>query len=1551
MPASEQTWYDQKIMHIIFGATALLMTIATLWLLAKDHNRQWKSVQLENRKKSAWIIQARHDALADQFSSKLESFDKELREAESEPVDPADVAEFKSLVKAENERLGLPESDFSALDNQLEKVNEAATKAAEIRDRIESAAKDPADKGTEDKNSGAEEDAQPEIDPQQQRELLAAQAATAVARDELVNLMTDYINEARRREKAIAGKRKFVAADRTAAVSTLGLMVNEGADEEKKTNVQEKIDDYSKQIADLTVDLAAANNYRLRLDEVRASITARESELVKERSTMETELNRLSEQASKTQPTGLSRIGEWVTRWPILNALYSGNVQIDQIWLPDLTINYNFSQAARFDRCKTCHQDISTTAAGTATDPAFPTLSESERALNLKIPTPDEAPALEALAERENVLKEVYGLVLTNDVIVGAGEHAIVHYALPGSLAAQAGLESGDVIEAAGGIPVDNKEAVANYLLTLVSWGEPADLKVRRGLDHPFTSHPRLDLYLTDSSPHPEKEMGCTVCHDGQGSGTEFKWTSHTPNDFDQQDEWIYKYGWFDNHHWIFPMKPQRFVESNCLKCHYDKGALEPSERFPEPPAPKLVEGWTLVEQYGCYGCHEINGYDGPNKRVGPDVRLEPNYSEVAAQLLSIGTLDEPEKEWAKTLQNHPDDSNARHSLFDAIKADAKLASSSETKDEARLNAETHKLADGLKDVETPGTYRKVGPSLRYLKSKVEYDWLYSWIKLPSNFRPSTRMPQFFGLWEHLEEDPEELAKTKRYEAVEIHALSEYLLANSSDFDYLAPSKEVTESASAERGKWLFESRGCLACHSHEAFPGINADQGPDLSRIGAKLNNDIGKKWLYSWIKKPHDYNPRTKMPELYLTPIEEKDAQNQPTGKITDPAADIRAFLLGTPSDWKPTDVPAREWSGDDLTALADLAQEWLASDAIPAARAKEFVQTGIPDSLEPKLKADEKLLLKKNFSNRTQQLQDFVARRTISKYGCFGCHDIPGFEEAKPIGTGLADWGRKDSSKLAFENIHAFLSGPGDPHADKHSDAAHGDTGHEAGGHGHLNPGDYVEDGISYFLQSLVSHARDGFLWQKLRMPRSYDYKTTKNKGYNERLRMPKFPFTEAEREAVMTFVLGLVSEPPADKFVYRPDARRAAEVAGRHVLDQFNCAGCHTLKMEEWKVAFTEGEFESPIEVQDYPFLENHFSQQEIAESLVVDSRGRMHTTLNGQPVMNEETGEPERFDIDGLQLEPDDDESDPYYRFTLWQDTLIAGEAWNVGIQDPMVPGSRTGYGPAEGKAYPAWGGDLARYLYPKVIEHAKQVNPQVKGSEAWGWLPPPLMEEGEKVQPGWLHAFLMDPTEIRPAVVMRMPNFHMSSEEASKLVNYFAASSGAKYPYEYHQNQRDSYITEKEADHPELFQEAMNIVVNGNYCVKCHAVEDFAPQGDPTTFGPNLADVHSRLRPEFIRDWIANPKRILPYTGMPVNIPYNPDAPHLGGVAQNLFSGTSLQQLSGLVDLLLNFDKYAKRQTEIAPMVKAAAEASAPQATEAPDGSTPAAASNEVSLK
>jgi cytochrome c2 len=1431
-----------------------------------------------------------------------------LQESRSAKVDEALIGRFRQLVVGEDNRLAAAgmlqgKADFRGLDAAAQKMAAAP--------------------------GGGEQ--------------------TTEARQDLKAAMNGFISEAKRREDALTTKKKFVAADFTAAVSQRGIAVGGGKPIEA---IEQRAEELSAQIAEIDASLSAAIDYRRGLESIFQEIDMPEAEVLKQIYAIETDMNRLHENIHMES----FRFGEWVNRWPVLDALYNGNIKLDQLWLPDMTIDYNFSHVARYDRCINCHRAIDKTAPGSAVDPAFPAIPRDERIRMVQLPTPDSPPEPEKTTEGEEVaptLASVYGLILAPTGQIDP-DKVTVQVALPESLSAIGGLETGDIIEEINGGKIHTAANVNFYLLEGALWGHPIEIKIRRGLDQPFTSHPRLDLFVGGSSPHKKGEMGCTICHDGQGSATEFKWASHTPNSPEQALEWSRKYGWFDNHHWSFPMTPERFIESNCLKCHHEVVELEPGERFPEPPAPKLVEGYQLVREYGCYGCHEINGYDGPDKRIGPDLRVEPDYYDVAAQVLMDEGLSDEDRGWATTLVHRPENDELRQQLYRAIQQDIEKARSADTSEQARLSSVTHALVDLLKNAETPGSFRKVGPSLRHLESKVNYDWLYAWIRRPADFRPSTRMPQFFGQHDHLNVDRKEITitdeegkkqqitdaeYTRRFEDIETLALADYLLAISQPFAYLDPPPGVTEPPSAERGKWLFESRGCLACHSHKDFPGIHSSQGPDLSRVAAKFNTDKGQRWLYSWLKSPHRYHARTVMPDLFLDPIAETNTAGQPTGRVTDPADDITAFLLSVPTDWQPTDVPSQVLSAKDKAALQDLTAVWL-SASFPKKRAEVYARDGIPESMASRVKADEKLLVlaakptdpAQQQAFVRQQLQ-YVARKSIGRYGCFGCHNIPGFEGAKPIGTPLADWGRKDTSQLAFENIGQFL-------------ATHGvaEDGSEApadgAAHDHVNPMEHDPE-TGYFLQALNSHQRQGFLWQKLRMPRSFDYEATRNKRYDERLRMPKFPFDAQQREAVMTFVLGLTNEAPAAKYIYKPDARQEAIVQGRHVLDKYNCAGCHVLDMERWDIAFEPDWFEDPPTTDDYPFLAPVVTTDQIEDSLQIDRQGLLHANLHGMPTLNEETGKPNLVDEDGVPLEPDDTESDPYYEFTLYEHAVVAGATRLVGVQNLMVAAKRGGFGPAQGVSYPGKGGDLAKYLFSRVIAEEHKTNPQAKGSEAWGWLPPPLMDEGEKVQTDWLHDFLMDPTAIRPAVVMRMPNFRMSGDEATKLVDYFAAKGNADFPYEYNVRRRGGYLAELEQAHPSFLNDAMNIVTDGNYCVKCHSVGDFQPGGDIRTLGPDLSDVYRRLRPDFVRRWVANPVRVLPYTGMPVNIPYNPAPPLFGGVSQDLFPGPSVAQLDGLVDLLMNFDEYALRHTSVKGLVKeptvpveASAGATAPPSTE-----------------
>jgi hypothetical protein len=71
-----------------------------------------------------------------------------------------------------------------------------------------------------------------------------------------------------------------------------------------------------------------------------------------------------------------------------------------------------------------------------------------------------------------------------------------------------------------------------------------------------------------------------------------------------------------------------------------------------------------------------------------------------------------------------------------------------------------------------------------------------------------------------------------------------------------------------------------------------------------------------------------------------------------------------------------------------------------------------------------------------------------------------------------------------------------------------------------------------------------------------------------------------------------------------------------------------------------------------------------------------------------------------------------------------------------------------------------------------------------KPDDARSALPPPLVREGERVQPRWLYQFLLYPQPIRPQthMLLRMPKFNMSPDEAMALVNYFGAVSRLSNP-------------------------------------------------------------------------------------------------------------------------------------------------------------------------
>ena len=1537
-------------MHMVFGISALAMLGTTIWMLVADYDREWKDYQRKFLYDvEPWVTQARLNAERDSQYEQQRALLQARLDEELTKVPPATlVATFEDEVRA------IPQlSTFASPRGQnefasaQELYNDLIAELPEIREDYETLQADP-----------------------------AAANRTAL----IQTLENPFIRQARFIENDLSGKLKFRRADLDVARSSYYIAIDESADAATLARLQGDIDRIKYEVDDLALLAEETKAYRQRLEAVLSAIRKDEVAAQKRLDEHDANVKRLA-RAYEQQTAVSKRVLEVFP----LDA-FNSPLKIDNIWLPKLTINMNFRDVARFDRCTTCHRGIDATAPGSATEPGF----KPQEQLTIQLPTPKEPPAATIngatnngatnngatnngaanrpdpakAATADQLADQLYGLVLAKEGLIHAND-ATIEVVRPRSAAAKAQFVAGDVIAFINDVKITDRRTALLYLVESVKWGQPLQLKIKRGLPQPFSSHPRLDLFVGSLSPHKLGQVGCTICHDGQGSATAFKWASHTPDTVAEADRWKKEHGWFDNHHWIFPMLPNRFAEASCLKCHHEVVELEPSERFPDPPAPKLLEGYNLVRQYGCFGCHEINGYDGPHRRIGPDLRAEPNYAFAAKQILLDAGLSEREKTLAEQVVADPSNDTARRQLMQAIEFDARRAAASpntaspntaspntasqntaspnttaasntpasaaaQSSPQPHLSPESQKLAALLADQDTPGQFRKVGPSLRHIASKSDFEFLYNWVRKPADFRPTTRMPQFFELYDHLLPQPKRDARSgklkmqgdqpvlepspglhtaQRFEPIEIRAITEYLLAASQPFEYLEKPQGVTADPSAERGKELFEVRGCLACHMHKDFPAGKASHGPDLSRMGDKLANQQGPRWLYSWLREPSHYHARTLMPNALLLPIEHKDQQGEVT-EVTDPAADIAAYLLGS-RGWTPRPIP--QFDEAESQALDDLALQHLAA-SFSRKQAQQYLQNGIPESQRSAIKGDESALVGKSTDeNRIPKALQYVGRRAISKYGCAGCHDIPGFEGAKPIGTALADWGRKDPAKLAFEQISPFMvrthgTGQLDSHDDAHTAPTSAEGSHD------LKYRD-MEPSHGYLLEKLMLHQREGFLWQKIRAPRSFDYMKTENKAYNDRLRMPRFPFDQQQIEAVMTFVLGLVAEPPAPQFVYSAPPRERAIVEGNKLLDKFNCAGCHALQMDRIEFDYDPhyGQYasEKKFPENEYDIFRPHFTDKQAKESQQVDRRGLAHSTIVAQPVTDEQ----------GMILEQeDDDDPNLMVRFyMLWNNELINGQPWLASDQLPIPT-------PWVTLARPPQGGDFARLIHMPVLEAERGRNPNAKYTDAWGWVPPPLVGEGRKVQTDWLHDFLLDPYAIRPAAVLRMPKFNMSPAEAGKLANYFAAVDRADYPYDFDSRMRESHLSEAENRFPGRLDDALRIVTNGNYCIKCHLIGDFLPPGSEKALAPRLDRVHNRLRPDFLQAWLANPKRLLPYTGMPVNFPLDkPLDPKVfpGDKGKLITEGKSEDQLEAVVDLLLNYDQYMKEQTSIKPLIQA----------------------------
>jgi mono/diheme cytochrome c family protein len=1098
------------------------------------------------------------------------------------------------------------------------------------------------------------------------------------------------------------------------------------------------------------------------LDATNADIKAKETDLRSAEDNLskaEDNLKRVSgefDRFAKAVAQKRWKIGDSIRNLPVLDA-FAAPVKIQQYTLAEYPIDYNFKYVTRYDRCTTCHLGMENA-------------SFSKEALRRLTQVP------EGLQDKLDEAR----LLLQEQADKGV----------------QLGFKVGDV-----------PRTVRTTQLT--------DSQINE-----YCAHPRLDLFVEANSAHPGEKFGCTSCHSGQGSATDFLMASHTPNSSTQKHEWTREHGWEPNHFWDYPMLAKRFVESSCVKCHHQ---ITDTVRFGNKiEAPKLLRGYNLVRESGCFGCHEIAGTKN-GREIGPDLRLEPSPP------LEAYTAAERVK-----MLTDPDN--------------------------------------------PPGTMRKVGPSLYRISEKTNQQWARRWVQSPRGFRPTTKMPHFYGL---SNDSPDDLPPDqKAFPNTEIYGIVYYLFSESRDYmkgtdKYRAALearlKELQEKKNAnlaseselrlleeitrrleldkrpkplaqeirdeegqvvqlpampqgqkeqdeqrKLGRQLFTERGCLACHQHQGttkseWPNVGnvaseANFGPDLSRVAAKIAPEDGgpeakRRWLIQWILDPHRYFPRARMPVTHLNVNE---------------AAAVAAWLFSQPAEgWNDSDdLPA-----PTTQALVDLTRVFLLKAPGMTRHDVEVIlapgdgeaRKGMSDVQGLALDADERQLASPLTPDK---MRWYIGRKAITRLGCFGCHDVPGFQTTKPIGTPLNDWGKKDPDRLAFEDIIAFVQ------KNHHMvDSLVDDKGH---GPASVNGTEPYEQ---FFFYALEHHTREGFLNQKLREPRSYDYNRLRT--WDDRLRMPQFKFardsikrlegeseeqaehrTEAEaREAVMTFILGLVAEPVPTQYVHDPSPDRLAEAKGRKVLEKYNCVGCHQVRAGLYELAKTTPVLskleDSFTAATSAPIWRSEYHTREFME----------HNAWTGLP-----SPQADRLFAFGIPvpLPPDAEPGQQSIRLTqALQFVDSAKQTRNIPAAETLALATEEILAKSE-----PFGGVFANLMVASkylTTKDPQKYTPMGNGEspEARATLPPPLLREGEKTQPAWLFQFLRHPFAIRPVTILRMPRFNMGDDEAADLVNYFAAADrlhnpgvGINYPYLDPMTQREvGFWKEKSQEYVHQLQE------------------------------------------------------------------------------------------------------------------------------------------------
>ncbi|HEX8423230.1 MAG TPA: c-type cytochrome [Pyrinomonadaceae bacterium] len=572
-----------------------------------------------------------------------------------------------------------------------------------------------------------------------------------------------------------------------------------------------------------------------------------------------------------------------------------------------------------------------------------------------------------------------------------------------------------------------------------------------------FVSHPSKELLQI----HDVERFGCSSCHGGNGRATTSVVKGHGRHRF-----------------WLHPLHERENMEAGCQQCHSQDRVLQ--------GANTLTKGKDLFQERGCVGCHRYEGFDRETDGLANSRQtIKQLEDELAANDREARQLDVE----AGTVT---DETEAQKKLARAVSL--RVTNSQIEARIEQLNVQARYLMQDQK---------KVGPNLKDVRLKLRKEWIPAWLKDPQAFRPGTKMPTFW----YLNPDHDLSKNLKQNADTERAAIAAYLWQSS--FTGQVPKQEPGD---ATHGKELFETKGCMACHS--IGEGVENQVGgtfaANLQRIGEKADFNYIVRWIYNPRERWAPYCPKEKRD---LT-REDYEKNGKPyrfdthgNSKCPNDGAELQVQNMTVMPNFRLTEQDSR----DIATYLFSLGKGAQWPDA-------SFMD-------DPKLKDQ--------------------GAYYIKQYGCANCHEIKGFEDEQRIGKELTAEGATPIERLDFALLTHDAEKNINPFTEKKYEKREG------------------------MQESWYN--RKGFFEHKLEEPGIYD--KGKEKEPRDHLRMPDPYLTPEWKNALTTFLLGSVGPEGANvptSFFYQPTDRRKDIQDGWWIIKKYNCMGCHSVQVGQKSV---------------------------------------------------------------------------------------------------------------------------------------------------------------------------------------------------------------------------------------------------------------------------------------------------------------------------------------------------------------------------------------------